>query len=289
MSRMKAGQGSRRSLDDSLFLRENSSSFLDAGSFRIHYIHAGSGDPLILIHGGGIWSYSFRHNIGPLSRRFSVYAPDMPGYGFSSARRHDPLDNRTMVLFMKALMDGLGISRASLAGHSWGGGWVLNFAGTFPDMVDRIVLIDSSGLDVPDELEWEFLKLPFIGSILFRLMSPAMVRIGLQKVFYRKELVDDEMVQEAILNFGTRRNRKAQARNARNISWKQTQAGLENIPHPVLLIWGQEDRYLPVDLAGRFRERIKNIRTEIIPRCGHAPHEECPETVNRLIIDFLKR
>lgn len=287
-SRIMPGCNVPRSFHDSRFLREHATTFAETGPFRIHYLHAGSGRPLLMIHGGGIWLYSFRHNIGPLSRRFSVYAPDMPGHGFSTAGDHEPMDNSTMVRAIRSFMDAMGIARASMAGHSWGGGWVLDFAEACPGRVDRLVLIDPAGLDVPDVLEWELLKMPVIGPLLFRTINRNMVRRHLPKSFYNKGLVDEDMAGEVFLNFRNRENRKAQAMNARKLSWKQTESGLRSLPHPVLLIWGQEDRYLPVKLTERFQSHIRNLRTEIIPRCGHAPHEECPEEVNRLIESFLK-
>lgn len=277
------------SSQDSRFLRENPTAFVEAGPFRFHYLHRGGGRPLLMIHGGGIWLYSFRHNVGPLSRRFSVYVPDMPGYGFSSVGERAPMDNGTMVRAIGAFMDAMGIAKASLAGHSWGGGWALDFAEACPGRVEKLVLIDTAGLDVPDAFEWELLKLPVIGPLLFSLLTPGIVRKNLPKSFYNRDLADEEMAREVFLNFRDRKNRNAQARHAGKLSWKQTEAGLRSLPHPVLLIWGQEDRYLPVRLVERFRSRIRNLRIEIIPRSGHAPHEECPETVNRLIADFLEK
>lgn len=140
-----------RLMERSEYLQAHASSFLSTGHFRIHFLHAGSGLPMILIHGGGVWLYSFRHNIGPLSEISSVYALDMPGYGFTSIVDHAlPMGLDTMTLAVRKFMDGLHIDKATLVGHSWGGGWALAYALAYPERVDRIVLIDSSGLDVPD-------------------------------------------------------------------------------------------------------------------------------------------
>jgi pimeloyl-ACP methyl ester carboxylesterase len=271
------------------FLKNIPSSFLKTGPFRIHYLHAGTGEPLILIHGGGVWLYSFRHNIGPLSRYFSVYAVDMPGYGFTTVGKDTLMNNETMTRAIESFMDGMDIARASLLGHSWGGGWALEFAETHPDRVNKIILIDSSGLDVPDVFEWELMKLPVIGSFLLWVLTPGMIRKRLELSFSRKALVDDDMVREVLLNLGSPGNRKAQARLARNLSWKKTEERLRTLTHPVLLIWGDEDRYLSVNLAEQFQRRIKNIRIEIIRQCGHSPQEEAPDSVNRLVMDFLKQ
>jgi pimeloyl-ACP methyl ester carboxylesterase len=269
------------------FLRNTPTSFLKTGLYRIHYLHRGAGEPLILIHGGGVWLYSFRCIIGPLSGCYSVYALDMPGYGFTESEKDTPMNNETMTRAIKAFMDGMGLPKTSLLGHSWGGGWALEFAETYPERVNKIILIDSSGLDVPDVFEWEILKLPVIGSFLFGKMTPGIIRKSLIKSFFQRALVDDDMVHEVFLNLRSPENRKAQARCARNLSWKKTEERLHTITSPVLLIWGDADRYLPVSLTRRFQEHIKDIRIEIIRQCGHSPHEEAPETVFRLIAGFL--
>ncbi|MCE5275270.1 MAG: alpha/beta fold hydrolase [Deltaproteobacteria bacterium] len=280
----------RRLMGESVFLRENPTTFLEAGTLRIHYLHAGAGRPLILIHGGGMWLYSFRHNIPALCEAFSVYALDMPGYGFSSLDGHSAsMKIDTMRGALRAFMDGLGIERASILGHSWGGGWALDFALAHPQRVDRIVLIDSGGLDVSDVAEWEILKLPIIGRFLLGLLTPRMIRQRLERSFSRKGCVDDAMVREVRLPFRLPANRRAQASVARGLSWKETEQGLGEITHPVLLIWGDHDKYLDVSLSGRFKARIRDIQVEIIKNCGHSAHEEQSEKVNRLVAEFLKK
>ena len=275
-------------MGESEFLKSTPSSFLKTRHFKVHYTHAGMGEPLILIHGGGMWLYSFRHTIPPLSEHNSVYALDMPGYGFTGIiDQNRPIDLGFMTLAIKEFMDGLGISKTSLLGHSWGGGWVLDFAQSYPGRVEKIILIDSSGLDVSDVLEWELLKLPFISGILLRLLTPGMIRRRLERSFFQRNHVDDAMANEVYLPLKSAATRKLQSRLARRLSWRNTEAHLDDISHPVLLIWGEHDRYLDVSLAERFKTRIRNIKVEIINGCGHSVHEEAPEKVNKLIIEFL--
>ena len=278
-----------RLMERSEYLQEHASSFLSTAHFRIHFLHAGSGLPMILIHGGGVWLYSIRHNIVPLSEISCVYALDMPGYGFTGIVNHAlPMGLDTMTLAVREFMDGLHIDKATLVGHSWGGGWALAYALACPERVDRIVLIDSSGLDVPDVPEWELLKMPVIGGILLRFLTADMVRKRLELSFAHKDIVDDAMAREVYLPMKIPANRKAQTLLARNLSWSLIEKRLDKLDHRVLLIWGEQDRYLDVGLAKRFKEKIRNIRVEIIRDCGHSAHEEAPDKVNRFIIEFLQ-
>ncbi len=278
----------KRIMDRSNYLQENASQFLKTRHLLIHYLHAGSGKPVILIHGGGMWLYSFRHNLIPLSKISSVHALDMPGYGYTGIT--DPsfrLDTDTMPLALREFMDALHIDKATLVGHSWGGGWALAYAQANPERVDRIVLINSSGLDVRDVFEWELLKMPLVGSLLLRFLTIDMIKKRLELSFFKKGIVDDAMALEVHLPMMIPANRNAQALLARNLSWAEVESHLGELGHQVLLIWGEKDRYLDVGLTSRFKEKIKNLKVEIIADCGHSAHEEVPETVNRLITDFL--
>lgn len=275
-------------MERSPFLRSHATTHLETDTHVLHYILAGSGNPLILVHGGGMWLYSFRHILTPLSRVFMTCAPDMPGYGYTLIRdSRSPLGIRDMVGALKELMAGLGIGKASFVGHSWGGGWVLAFAMAFPDMVDRIVLIDSSGLDVPDVLEWELLKVPVLGEVFLGFLTQGMVRRRLRRSFHDPSLVDDDMVMEVFLPLSVPSNRKAQLTLSRNLSWKEVSRGLPSLMHEAMLVWGAQDRYLDVSLSGRFVERMHGLRVEILEGCGHSPHEELPGKVLSLICDFL--
>lgn len=273
----------------SLFLREHPSQTAETEHFLMHYLHEGSGLPLVLIHGGGMWLYSYRHNITPLSRSFSVYAVDMPGYGFTRMKApYLTMGTQAMTLALREFLDALKIEKASIVGHSWGGGWALAFAQEFPERVGKIVLINSSGIDQPDVFEWELLKVPVLGRLMLRFLTLGMTRSRLELSFHRQGKVDDAMAQEVLLPMKIPANQRAQASIARALCWAEVEGRLHELHHEVLLIWGEMDRYLDRSHVERFRERIADIRTEIISHCGHSAHEESPEAVNALIEGFLK-
>jgi pimeloyl-ACP methyl ester carboxylesterase len=278
----------KRIMGQSDYIQANASQFIKTRHFLIHYLHAGLGKPIILIHGGGMWLYSFRHNLMPLSKISSVHALDMPGYGYTSIT--DPshgMGTDTMPLALREFMDALHIDKATLVGHSWGGGWALACALAYPERVDRIVLINSSGLDVPDVFEWELLKMPIVGSLLLRFLTLDMIKKRLELSFFKKGIVDDAMALEVHLPMRLPANRNAQALLARNLSWANVERHLGELEHQVLLVWGEQDRYLDVGLVSRFKGKIKNLKVEIIRDCGHSAHEEAPDLINRLIMEFL--
>ncbi|HNY64565.1 MAG TPA: alpha/beta fold hydrolase [Deltaproteobacteria bacterium] len=274
----------------SCYLSNIPSQFLPLRSFLVHCVSMGEGHPLILVHGGGMWLYSFRHNMEPLSRSFRVHALDMPGYGYTVPLR----DTRrygleTMSETLLQFMDAMGIDTATLAGHSWGGGWILHFASTHPERVSSLVLIDSSGLDVPDVPEWEFLKVPVVGPLLLRLLTVSAVQKRLERSYHQPGMVTRDMALEVYLPLMLRHNRRAQALISRNQDWGLTERAMPGIRQPVLVMWGESDRYLPVGLVERFRRHLPQAKTHVLRECGHSPHEERPHAANRLISTFVSR
>ncbi|HHO75562.1 MAG TPA: alpha/beta hydrolase [Deltaproteobacteria bacterium] len=279
----------RKTFHQSEYLRRVSSQFTKIKDFDIHYIHQGEGEPVILIHGGGMWLYSYRHNLPELAKHFSVYALDMPGSGYTQCLTDNPSYSiDAMADAMTGFMVNLNIPHASLVGHSWGGGWAIHFAQKYPDQVKSLILIDSSGLDVKDVMEWELLKYPILGNILVRLISEDMVRKRLERSFYQRDRVTCDMVKEVYTPMTFTENRKALLLLCRNQDWGLTEKSLDRISKPILLVWGDKDLYLDPRLANQFMKRCLHIKPAMIEQCGHSPHEEYPETVNRLIMDFLK-
>lgn len=273
----------------SRYLQTIPSQHLSVDSFMIHYVSMGSGRPLVLVHGGGMWLYSFRHNIRELSRHFSVYALDMPGYGYSvPLQEHQVFSLDAASKRLLHFIDKLGLDRISLLGHSWGGGWALDFVSRYPERVDSLVLIDSSGFNVPDVLEWELLKLPCLGTLLLKFVTLGSVRKRIERSFHDKGLVTDEMAKEVYIPLKFRHNRKAQVRIARSQNWKAVERAIPHIVQPCLVVWGENDRYIDVKLCQRFQQQMKNARSHIFKECGHSPHEERPDEVNGLVAAFLR-
>jgi pimeloyl-ACP methyl ester carboxylesterase len=273
----------------SKYLSSIPSQILPLESYAVHYLCMGEGHPLILVHGGGIWLYSFRHNITPLSCYFRVHALDMPGYGYTvPIGRPGPVGLDTLSDTLLQFMDRLGIQSATIVGHSWGGGWVIHFASCHPERVSGLVLIDSSGLDVRDVLEWELLKVPVLGPVILRCLTVRTVMRHLAYGFHLPGMVTRDMAVEVHLPLGIGHNRKAQIQVSRNQDWRITERAMHTIEKPVLIMWGDHDRYLDVRLLPRFQAKLAHAKTFVFRDCGHSPHEEYPDQANELIAAFVR-
>jgi pimeloyl-ACP methyl ester carboxylesterase len=270
------------------YLQSVASDFIDTDEFRIHYTHAGAGDPLILIHGSCGWLYGYRHNIPALAKHFSVYAIDMPGNGYTvpicKAPEYDlDMMSRAILGFMNAKE----IEKAALIGHSSGGGWTLHFASRHPERVDKLVLIDSNGFNIPEKLTFKLFYIPVVGELFSNFFTIDDVRKGYQDAFYNTSLVDDTMIHEAMTPLTFYHNRRAQYLSIRNQDWAMTEKALPDIDIPALIIWGKNDKYLDYNLAYRFERILPKVKVVVIDNCGHSAHEEQPGKVNQLMLEFL--
>ncbi|MFD9992130.1 alpha/beta fold hydrolase, partial [Bacillus cereus] len=169
----------------SAYLSTVDSRFVDTELARFHYVQAGEGPPVVLVHGGGEWAYSYRDTIAALARSHRVYAVDLPGHGYTELHRNDfGFTVDSMAGSLATFLDALGLTKVSLVGHSWGGGWALRFAETRPDRVERLALIDSNGVEYPDVFDWRVLEYPVVGEVVMNLMGKDSAKSLLQKSFH---------------------------------------------------------------------------------------------------------
>lgn len=246
----------------------------------LRYFKRGEGEEAaILIHGfgGDLNNWLFNHE--DLAGNGRVYALDLPGHGGSSKQ----VASGTLSEFAGVLvsfMDTVGLSKAHLVGHSLGGAVVLEFAFAHPERCRSLVLIASAGLG--PEIDGEYLN-EFIRAGKRKEIQPQ-----LQKLFADSKLVGRQLIEDVL------RYKRLDGVEAalRTIAGRFCPGGkqavvfrekLSQLPRPILVIWGEEDRILPVSHA---RALPPNVRTEILPGAGHMVQMEAAARVNRLIHSF---
>lgn len=272
----------------------STSRYCDAGGHRLHYHDAGSGPAVIMLHGGGPgaggWS-NFHRNIGPFveaGRR--VILLDCPGFNKSSALISSDPRGLINARAVHALMDELGIAKAHLIGNSMGGLSALTFALEFPDRLDRMILMGSAGLgqSLIQPSPQEGIKL------LMRLYKqPTLdnLQAMLQVFVYDPSVLTDELVQgrwqamqrssEHLANFV-----KSNEMNPRALFVDLTPR-LPEIKAKTLVIWGRDDRFVPLDNGLKAVWGIPDADLQVFGRCGHWAQWEHAEKFNRLALGFL--
>ncbi len=253
--------------------------------FKLHYREAGQGPPVVLLHGLGGDGSRWAPNIGPLAVDFRVIALDQIGFGDSDkpmASYHTGMLAEFLVDFLKAI----GVSKASLVGNSMGAFVAAYTAVHYPQVVDRLVLVDGAGYRRTAGGPLMDLHRRQIQNGVTREETREFFRI----MFHDKTLVTDKMVDD---NLGLR------LRSAFAISKMQEsiQLGLggvseeemRSIKAPTLILWGKYDELLgpPEQTAERLRRDISGSQLVVIDDAGHLPQLEQTDEFNRLVRRFL--
>jgi pimeloyl-ACP methyl ester carboxylesterase len=270
----------------------------DVRDVRIHALQAGMGERVvILLHGGGMDSaeLSWELLIPELSASYRVYAPDWPGFGMSSTPE-SPYQLKDCANLLAHLMDAWGIERASLVGISLGGGIAIDFTLQHPERVERLVLVDSYGLQrkAPlHPLSFLYVHTPLALEMTWAMLkNRMMVRWALKTLFHNDfrvtQAVEDQVFAE-IMKPGAGKSFAAIQKH--DVSWKGLRTcfmdQIEAIKAQTLIIHGENDTLVPLACSQQANQKISNSRLHVIPNCGHWPQRDCPDEFNEVVLNFL--
>jgi pimeloyl-ACP methyl ester carboxylesterase len=267
------------------------SRFVDTPVARFHYLHAGSGSPVVLLSPGAAWVIGWKEQLPVLARDHSVYVVDLPGQGYTQLHdRHFDWDLAAMTGAIGTFMNAVGVPRAALAGNSWSGGWALAFAQRHPERVSRLALLDATALDTRDVWRYEVLKYPVVGELLTNLFGArkSTTRGALDDILIHHQRATPELVDDVWAPLTFHDNLRANYLLERGLHWSETQRALPATHTPTLVLWGRQDKIVPVWQAERLGRLLPDARVRILDGCGHAPQWDCPEQVNPLLADFLR-
>lgn len=269
---------------------------IDLHGERVAYLDEGSGEVILLLHGIAGSSQTWRPLMRPLSRRHRVLAPDLLGHGDSTKPRSDYSLGAFSVL-VRDLLDELGVARATVVGHSLGGGIAMQFAYQHPDYVERLVLIGSGGLGPDVGLPLRLASLPGAELVLPLIAPRKVVSAGERLLSWlRKAGFESPRSEEMWRHYGTLSDgptRQAFLRTLRAVVDHRGQAvsALNRLnvrtDFPVLAIWGDRDAIIPVSHAHAAQQVRPDVRLEVLTDVGHFPHAERPAEVAELIEDFV--
>jgi pimeloyl-ACP methyl ester carboxylesterase len=264
--------------------------FLALGGRLVHVEQAGTGEAVVLLHGFGASTYSWRKVMPGLAAHFRVVAIDLNGFGYTQRPRDlESYTKEGQGKLVLDVMDALGIERAHLVGHSYGGGITLWLASRHPERLRSMVLVDSSAPTFSDDRRSRAASLGPVTRLFVRsfVLRPATVRKALLRSVYDDSLVTPELVQayydririEGVLD--AYRGLTAPRRTPAD------QVDLAAIRVPALVLWGEEDELIPI-AAGRRAGEILQAAFVAFPKTGHMPMEERPEEWLAAVLPFLR-
>jgi pimeloyl-ACP methyl ester carboxylesterase len=269
------------------------SRFVEIDGIRVHYQEAGekTNPALVLIHGFAsstlVWSKVF---LRLAQAGFRVIAVDLLGFGYSGKPRNGEYTIAGQAALLMRLLERLGIKRAILVGSSYGGAVAATCALDHSQRVEKLVLIGTVNNNQP--LRYKLMRVfssPVLGDVVSPLLigSRRLLRKRMKRVYDRHSWVLDERRVDArhfpLRASGTQR---AIIRTVRSWDAERISRDAHLIRQPTLLLWGENDREIPLADGERLHQEIPGSRLVVFLNCGHLPHEEYPEAFTRVLTDF---
>jgi pimeloyl-ACP methyl ester carboxylesterase len=251
---------------------------VSVGGIRAHTLIGGSGAPLLVLHGAG-GPNGWRRWHAALAERFTVYVPSHPGYGLSDSA--DWMESpRDLARYYLWYLDTLGLERASIVGHSLGGYIAAELAAMNPRAVDRLVLVAPAGLK-PEQgeiLDIFYYPMDQLRDMLYH--DPGQAPEW-NELYGQPPTPQQQDLELRAREMSARLIWKPYAHNPRLPRF------LPRVTNPSLIVWGREDRIIPVICGEQYERLLPNATLRVIEGCGHSPMIERPDDFVALLREFV--
>jgi pimeloyl-ACP methyl ester carboxylesterase len=264
---------------------------------RLFTAERGEGPPVLLIHGFGTNTFTWRHVAPDLARDHKVIAVDLKGFGQSDK----PFDERYSAQDQAELLTQLILDRdlkdLTLVGHSYGGGVALLLAleadARLKGRIAKLVLLDTIAYPQEIPVFFKLLDTPVVSQVGVR-MAPTdfQIRMALRIAYYDNSKIGQDEIEAYAAPMKTAAGKHAIIHSARQIMPPDAEAiaaRYSSIQLPTLILWCDHDRIVPLDIGLKLRRELPNSSLRLISECGHLPQEEQPEATMLQIREFLGR
>lgn len=265
------------------------SAFVEIMGMPVHYRRVGKGPVLLLLHGTGATLHTWEGWTNELKDDFEVVSVTLPAFGLTGPRPDSDYSIPAYVDFVEAFAKKAGLEQFHLAGNSLGGLIAWEYALAHPDRIQKLVLLNASGWPREREmpLAMRLARKPVFKQLLQRITPKALFRKSLREVYADPNRISDTLVDRYFDLFLREGNRRAYVQRL-NQSYQPDPNQLSGLDISTLILWGEQDAWIPVSDAYRFDEVIPNSQLLIYPDAGHVPMEEWPVRTAEDVRAFLR-
>ncbi len=252
--------------------------YVEAAGIRLRVKDTGPrGAPVvILLHGFGASLDTWDPWAEALSQNYRVIRFDLPGFGLTGPDPSGDYTDQRTVLVLAALMDNIGVPRASLIGNSLGGKIAWNFAVAYPDRVEKLILISPDGFASPGFEYGKKPDLPRILRLLPYVMPRPMLRMNLAVAYADKAKLTNATLTRYDDMMRAPGDRTAMLARMQQVMLQNPESLLRRIQAPTLILWGEQDGMIPFSNAADYVRDIPHAKLVALPALGHVPFEEAP-------------
>ena len=262
------------------------------------FVKVGEGSVLLLLHGLGCDHTTWLPVIPDLAKHFTVIAPDLLGHGESDKPRAD-YSVGGYANGMRDLLTVLNVDKVTVVGHSFGGGIAMQFAYQFPERTERLILVGSGGLGPEVSTSIRAVTTPGFHQLMGLLTLPGLRHLGKAGLvaLSRSGLKGTRDLDEVAEIYDSFRDPAARAAIRHVVSavvdWRGQIVTMGDRAYlteamPMAVIWGREDRVIPVRHASNAAALAPNARVEVIPNAGHFPHKDHPQRFAKIVHEFIR-
>ena len=254
---------------------------------RIHYLEAGVGEPLLLIHSVGQSLYTWRNVFAELSDNYRVIALDLPGHGYSSRPDSFTYTADDMAAVLNLFLDALNVKSAHMIGFSLGAMYMLRFLSLYPRRVANCVAISPGGITEQMPKLIQQLQTPLVATFARNLYTASNVRALLKECVSDETLIDDHVVKQYYEPISDGLAREAIMYALRNFDMDAIAEGLMPVEHEVLVLWGKNDSWHPPAGSVYFQSLLRTGRYYLVRNAGHLLQEEAPSKLLEIVYSYI--
>lgn len=275
------------------------SKFISLDGMSVHYRDEGNATdsiPIVLLHGTGASLHTWEGWVNALKKDHRVIRMDLPAYGLTGPNPTGEYSQEFYATFVNDFLTKIGVSKCIIAGNSLGGSIAWNFALKYPEKTSKMILVDAGGYATKSKsvpIAFQIAGFPVIKN-LFKYVTPrSIVQKSVENVYADKGKVTPKLVDryfELSLREGNRKafiDRMSAFRNKGIESDKSL--NIKTLQMPTLIIWGDKDFLIPIDVAEKFHTDLPNDTLVIFKNLGHTPMEEDATTTVEAVKSFLKQ
>ncbi len=270
------------------------SAFVKIDGMNVHYRDEGNPKdslPIVLLHGTGSSLHTFDDWTANLKINRRVIRMDLPAFGLTGPFPNRNYSINKYVTFVEHFLVSQNVEKCVLGGNSLGGNIAWNYTIKNPTMVEKLILIDASGYPFKPEsmpIAFTIAQTPIINNLLTVITPRFMAKASVENVYADKSKVTDALV-DRYFNLTLRTgNRRALVDRMTMKADTLAYLNINKIQQPTLVLWGNQDKLIPLNNATRFHDDLPNDTLVILKNVGHVPMEESPEKSLAIILAFLK-
>ena len=268
------------------------SKFIEVNEMQVHYRDEGKGFPIILIHGTASSLHTWNDWTKELTQTYRVIRMDLPAFGITGPNKNADYSIKAYTQFLHQFLAKMEIDKFYLVGNSLGGNIAWNYAAEYPEKIEKLILVDASGLPTnkPQPTIFKMAKTPVLSSLFLYVTPKIFIKKNMKEVYGDETKITDDLVNryhKMALRVGNRQAFIDRAKIDFKLGEKDNLKKLKSIQTPTLLIWGAKDNWIPLDNGKRMNNALINSKLVVLENSGHVPMEESPEESLIILKEFI--